>query len=216
MIITPLPHDELPLLTSPDAGFVRSPGLHMSQLYGAFYEALEPKKYGGPRDDKVMANYMGAGLALEAALEAGLRERLTAESGRPGEFIHKERGISTPIIFSPDIIIFNSHTRVGEIKLTWMSSSEVPHVIQDANTFPPKFAKYFTQMMLYCRCLETPYARLYGFFVNGGYEFLRHKKGEKSKPPQPAFYGWDLEFSKREMDDEWAMIINHARSVKLL
>lgn len=207
MKIHPLPQHELPSLNHNDPGFVRTAGLHMSDIYGSFYQELEPKKYKGDRVPGLMEAYQGAGMALETALEQGLKDRLSIDSGRPGELEHREKGIATPILFSPDLIIFNGVSRLGEIKLTWMSSREVPREDIDSNTFPKKFDKYFSQMMAYCHCLQTPYARLYGFFVNGTWD---------RKRMQPEFLGWDIEFSPREIRDEWSMLINHARSVRLL
>lgn len=175
----------------------RTPGLHMSDIYGSLYKKLEPNRYGRGDIDKATKDaYMVVGLSLEEMLEEGLRARL-AESGggRPGEFVTTEG-----IIYSPDLIIFNSHTRLGEIKLTWMSSREVPR--EPANGFPPKFDKYFTQMMAYCYHLETSHARLIACFVNGDYD--------KRKGMKPELLAWDLEFTSRELKENWAMLKNHA------
>ena len=201
MIVTPVDHgfeDVLGVSTSP-----RSPGLHMSEIYGDLYQDMEPTRYvrGAPMDPLRLE----AGLIFEQMLEEGLKRRLQASGGgRPGEFVESEHGI----IYSPDLILFNGETRLGEIKLTWLSNSEMPREV--ANNLPQKFDKYLTQMKAYCRCLETPYARLMALFVNGGYEFLRKNKAER-KPPAPAFGAWDLTFTKRELDENWSMLINHAK-----
>lgn len=193
MRITPIDHGLD--LTAPAPGYVRTPGLHMSEIFGEIYKQIDPKRYGRESTEAQRAAYMAPGLALEEALESMLRDKLTRDSGRPGEFVSPEG-----IIYSPDLIIFNDTHRVGEIKLTWMSCKEVPRV--EARSFPPQFDKYFTQMKSYSYCLDTPYARLYAFFVNGDY-----------KARQPEFLAWDVEFSKRELEDNWRMIINAARSM---
>jgi hypothetical protein len=200
VIITPLP-DPSGLLLQEDAGFPRSKGLHMSEIYNDFHAQLNPKKYGQPMADSTKHAYYGAGFALEASLEEGLKARLSKDSGRPGEFVEPEYGI----IYSPDLIIFNGVTRLGEIKLTWMSNRGVPR--EKGNHFPPKFDKYLTQMKLYCRCLETPYARLYAYFVNGNWD---------RKNMRPEFLAWDIEFTKRELNEEWSMAINHAKDRGLI
>ncbi len=201
MKVTPVEHGLEDVVGQNGPGFERTAGLHMSDIYGSLYKELEPKRFdtGEPMD----RNRLELGLSLEIVLEEGLRTRLSEQSGRPGEFVEPEHGI----IYSPDLIIFNGKTRLGEIKLTWMSSSQVP---REANgSFPPKFDKYFTQMKLYCRCLETPYARLLAFFVNGDYSF--RKSGNRSVPAAPELLAWDIEFTKRELNEEWQMCMQHAK-----
>jgi hypothetical protein len=188
VIITPVAHGLEDLLGKSTA--YRSPGLHMSEIYNDLYQDLEPKRYvRGSAPDPLR---LEAGLAFEEILEEGLKKRLAGE--RPGEFTTEEG-----IIFSPDLIIFNSEIRLGEIKLTWLSTKEVPR--EQSNSFPPKFDKYFTQMRAYCYHLKLDYARLLAFFVNGNY-----------RPPKPELLAWDIEFTARELRENWQMLLNHARS----
>ena len=186
-------------------GYTRGEGLHMSTLYNAMYASLEPKRFeGGTGPDPLK---MEAGLAWEELLERAIKERISSQfqegSERPHEFVEPEYGI----IYSPDLLIFNGvPLRLGEIKLTWMSCREMP--LEPTNGFPPKFDKWLTQIKLYCRCLETPYARLMGFFVNGNYS----RQGDGG----PKFLVWDIEFSARELREEWDTVIGFAKGVKLL
>lgn len=172
----------------------RSPGLHMSDIYNDLFKALEPKRYRGGAPDPL---YLEAGLAFEDMIEEGLKRRLSGGE-RPGEFTTEEG-----IIFSPDLIIFNGETRLGEIKLTWMSTKEVP--VEAANSFPPRFEKYFVQMKAYCYHLQLGHARLICFFVNGSY-----------RPPKPELRAWDIEFTSRELRENWSMLLNHARARRML
>lgn len=176
----------------------RSSGLHMSTIYNSLYQSLEPKRYKkGSEPDPLR---LEAGLAFESFLEEALRARLTTTgSGRPGEFVTDEG-----IAFSPDLILFNGTTRVGEIKLTWMSSREMP--TEPTNGLPAKFDKYICQMQAYCHALRTRDARLIGFFVNGDY---RH-------PYTPQLRAWDLEFTQYELEENWRTLIAHARAEGLL
>ena len=193
MIITPCSHGLEGIGVS--TGY-RSPGLHMSTIYNSLYQELEPKRFiKGSTPDPLR---LEAGLAFESLLEEGIKQRLCGE--RMGEFITAEG-----IVYSPDLILFNSAPteRLGEIKLTWLSSKDVPR--EPANGFPPKFDKYFTQMKAYCYHLETCYARLITFFVNGTY-----------RPPQPELLAWDVEFTKRELAENWQMLLNHAMHKRLL
>lgn len=172
----------------------------MSQLYNSLYQELEPKRFTkGSMPDPLR---LETGLALEEMLEEGLKRRLSTEEDveRPGEFVTPNEGI----IYTPDLIIYTSKERLGEIKLTWMSSREVP---REATTrgFPPKFNKYFTQMKCYGHHLEMPLQRLIAFFVNGDY-----------RPSRPELLAWDIEFTAREMRDEWLMVKNHGIHMGLL
>ena len=195
MKITPVPHGLEDLIgKSPGS---RAPGLHMSDIYNDLYQDLEPKRYvRGSIPDPLR---LEAGLSCESFLEEALKKRLGGE--RPDPFVSEEG-----IHFSPDLIIFNGSTRVGEIKLTWLSSREMPR--GPANGLPPKFSKYLVQMMAYCHCLETPDARLIGFFINGKYEHF--------KSGNPELLAWDLQFSKRELDENWSLLMTHARHKGLL
>ena len=190
MHITPITPD-LDLGTS---SLVRSPGLHVSTLYNDLYQDLEPGRFkrGVPLDMKRIE----LGFSLEEMLEEGLKRRLAS---RPGEFRTKEG-----IAFSPDLLMFNGGVRLGEIKLTWMSSRGVPREAS-RTTFPPKFDKWVTQMMAYCHHLETPSARLYAFFVNGDYTSMT-----------PEFRAWDIEFTSAETAATWNMLVNHGRHKGLM
>jgi hypothetical protein len=213
MRITPVEHGLEDLIGANEPGFERTKGLHMSELYGAYYKAVEPERFTQDDITPDIKLKFELGFALERMLEEGLKERLALNgSGRPGEFVEPEHGI----IYSPDLLLFNGVTRLGEIKLTWMSSKEVPREAMSSNGFPPRFDKYFTQMKLYCRALEICDARLIAFFVNGDYAYKQKANKGKSVPSGPELLAWDLQFTRREMDEEWRTIMNHAKHVGLL
>lgn len=164
----------------------------MSDIYNSLYADLDPKKYA--KGDGPDVTKMTLGTSFEEVLEVALSERIIGE--RAGEFTTKEG-----IIYSPDHLIFNGVTTLGEFKCTWFS---IRAGIQDK-----RFDKWFTQMKSYCYHLQTPYARLYALFVNGDYSY---------KPPYggPHVRAWDIEFTRRELDDNWAMLMRHARRKKML
>ena len=196
MQITPIKHGLELGLSAP--GYVRSPGPHASDLYGALFEALEPKRFDKSRPMDV--HKLELGMAFEEALEEALKARLIGT--RPGEFTSEEG-----VIFSPDLLLFEKgRTRVGEIKLTWMSSRGLAEA--DLGGFPPKFDKWLCQIKLYARWLDTCYARLYALFVNGDYD--------RSRGMSPELLAWDLEFTTRELEENYQMVMNHARHVGLL
>lgn len=194
MVITPCPHGLEDIVGISPGGRTHEK-LHMSDIYGRYYEIVKPRK---PNKfiEEAKPLYMEAGLAFEQMLEEAFKTRLSGE--RPGELVTEEG-----IVYSPDLILFEDVTRLGEIKVSWMSSKEVPR--EEANSFPPKFEKYFTQMMSYCRALETPYARLIAFFVNADY-----------RPPRPELLAWNITFTKRELDENWRHMLNVARREGML
>lgn len=190
-------------------GYERSGGLHMSDIYNSLYEALYPKRY---TQGELPLAKLEAGMVFEEMLEEGFKVRL-ASTGRPGEFMTPEG-----VAYSPDLLIFNGDTTLGEIKLTWYScryapvsreqaeAAGQPHLANDRDEFDSeRFDKWFTQIKAYCYHLKLHKARLIVCFVNGNY-----------KPPTPVVLAWDLQFSQRELDENWAMLLNHARSEGML
>lgn len=212
MIITPATLEGLTLGGSA-AG--RSPGLHMSDIYNDYFQLSEPKRYDKSKPMDMVR--VEAGLVFEEMLEDGLQARFGLMLGgeRPGEFTTVEG-----IHYTPDLILFDGRgTVLGEIKLTWLSARECPiSPCMEKRTgipsnwdghsdvaFPRKFDKYFVQMMSYCYHLRTSHARLLVYFVNGNY-----------RPPAPALLSWDFTFSKIELVENWRMMMNHARTRKLI
>jgi hypothetical protein len=164
----------------------RSPGLHASDIYGDLAQDLEPKRFTGGAPDPLR---LELGLALESVLEKGLRDRWAAE--RPKSLVVDS------VHFSPDLIIQEPVQRLGEIKLTWMSSRDVPR--EAATSFPPKFRKYFWQMMFYCYGLGISEARLLAYFVNG-------------TGRSPELLAWDISFTAQELRENYQMLMNHLHS----
>ena len=190
MKIVPVPHN-LDLLAS---DLVRSPGLHMSQIYGSLFERLEPKRYtpGGAINSLMAA----VGTAWEKHLEY-LMGKAGIQVFRPGELV-------TPagIVYSPDGLLDNQ-TRLAEYKVAWwMSSADMPRT-STTSSFPPKLNKYVCQMQSYAHNLELGAARLYVLFVQG-----------RGKDPELLVY--DIEFTARELKDNWDAMMNHARHQRLL
>lgn len=188
MKIVPVAHG-LDLLAS---DLVRSPGLHMSHIYESLFKQLEPKRYAGEyKPSPVMT---AVGTAWEKHLEF-LLTKAGVKVFRPGELV-------TPsgIAYSPDSIIDNN--RLAEYKVAWwMSSTDMPR--KPASSFPPKFDKYVCQMESYNFNLEMNLARLYVLFIQG-----------RGKDPELLVY--DIEFTARELQTNWSMMMNHARQRKLL
>ena len=176
----------------------------------AKYRALEPKRY-GKADDPMPMDKLEAGMIWEEMLEAGFKSRpgVGGWAWRPNEFRTEEYGIA----YSPDLIIQNGDTRLGEIKLTWMTCKETPiskeqaeragrpDLANDRTEFGPKFDKWFTQIKTYCFHLQLLDARLIVLFVNGNY-----------KPPSPVPLAWDVHFTPEELREEWETLVAHGKA----
>ena len=224
MIITPIEHG---LDLSHSYG-ERGAGVHMSDLYGAYYAQLEPKRYGIQQDKEKPRERWGAGMAFEEMLEEGLALRAFNESPeeeviRPGEFetshtvscqrLEAQRTTGCGcrcgggVLYSPDLLVFNGTTRVAEIKLNSMSAKGVPWRLGETYTgFDPKFNKFVTQLKLYCYHVGTVYGRLYSFSVREMVHF-----NEKA-----IFRAWDITFSRTELKEEWDMLVHFGRQEGIL
>jgi hypothetical protein len=189
MIVTPVKLD-IDFLKS---DLVRSPGLHASTIYGELYKELEPKRYAGDIED-VNPLLLAMGTAWEKHFEYLLLAN-GVKVERPEEFMSPEG-----IAYSPDLILWNGVTRLGEIKLTSMSAKDMP---TDVSCFlPQKLDKFQTQMMLYAYWLGLTDGWLAILFLN--------------KPWAPDLRVFDLTWTDRELADNHRMCMNFARHKGLL
>lgn len=196
MIVTPVFDHGIDFLAS---DLVRSPGLHASSIYGDLYKALEPKRYDlkDKAGEPLPLNpvLMALGTAWEKHFEF-----LLVKAGynvlRPEEFM------SPPpdnVAFSPDLLQFNGVTRVWEIKFTSMSVKGLP--TEETNSLPPKFDKYQTQMMLYAFWLGLHHGTLA--------VVLNHE------PWNPQFRMLNIEWTDRELTENYQMLMSHARHKRM-
>lgn len=217
MHIQPIEHGLI--LNQPTEGYVRTPGLHMSDIYNSLYKGLDPKRFDKGTGPDVIAMDYGSSFeeALEEAVAYYFAKRGTGGSDRPGEYACLASGkivpVGTPksIIFSPDHFFYNCVTRLGEFKSTRMT---IGPGLRDR-----KFDKWFCQMMAYGFPLKMRHQRLIALFINGhgkwdwfkvpDVQFKDHPKGWC--PPGPLLLAWDIEFKQRELDDNWNTLMRHAR-----
>lgn len=184
MKITPIPHG----LKLAESDLPRSKGLHMSDIYGAYYA----KQFKG-QDEPPLVKFE-EGFAFEEILEPAISRRLLGS--RPKEQKCKYKGVT--IYFSPDHILFISgETALGEFKYTRYSSRGAPR--------GKKFARWISQIKLYCYQLNLNTAYLYVMFVNGDY-----------KPPTPTLLAWKLTFTDEELAEEWDIMMRFAEEEGLL
>lgn len=161
----------------------RTDGLHLSDILDNVEKALEPNKYKDhPFDLETCA---ALGFINERVIE---REIVAArvEAGllfRPGE-IEKDGILMTPDGYDVNGVL-------NEWKATWRSM----------NREIESFARYWWQIKAYCYGLGVQKARLIVAFMAGNW-----------RESGPRWKGWDAEFTKRELQENWQFIRNHAQS----
>ncbi len=179
---------------------VRTLGVvHLSDIYGSLMRRLQPDRFGKPFDQDAYTR-MEVGIAFENILEQGLAEKFATV--RPGEIVSPEG-----VFMSPDGV--NPTLDAGEeYKATWMSSrSNGTTPYTDENGEPSeKYIHYFFQVKGYAKWLGTNRFLLRVLHINGDYTY----------PLTPQFLTHLIEFTDKELDDNWTLLMNHARSEGLL
>ena len=177
----------------------RTPGLHLSTITTDIMVGLEPDKYGKGNDPRKWGNFM-AGLVFERVLEIAWLDRecqFRSELIRPGE-IMVDGVIGTPDAYD------TAKFRPEEYKCTKKSCrQDITHV---------KFWVYWVQLKAYCYMLK----RL-GMGCNSGALYILHVNGNYSwddGDPESGYIikGWEDEWSDLQLEENWNMLLNHARS----
>ncbi len=171
---------------------VRSPGLHASTIFGELFEELDPKryKYDGPPN----AVSLAMGTAWEKHLEY-LLVKNNIDAVRPDELMSPEG-----VAYSPDLILVNGVVRCGEIKWTSKSVKGLPE--GPANHLDPKYDKYLCQLMLYTYWLRIEFdCEVQGWLALA----LMHESWN------PQFRPFNIDFTDRELQENWQTCMNYAR-----
>lgn len=190
----------------------RSAGLHQSTIIKSICVELDPKRFNP--DTPMDRVRLETGFAFERALEGGLINRHPGLL-RPGEV--ECDGIAG----SPDGIITDLDPwRVAEYKATWMSSGISRAVLKAAFAGDPdaikicisaighkKFWHWIVQIKGYCYMTGLPNARLIAWFCMGDYD--RAFGG-------PQILAWDLDFTERDLAENWQMLVGHAKQKGML
>ena len=172
--------------------------LHLSDIYSDILENLYPKKY--DRSKPMDMVRVETGLIFENVLEQGLAEKFATV--RPGEIISDEGIYMSPDGVNPDLCAGE------EYKATWKSCR---HGLTDEYGMPlPQFIGWFIQMKGYAKWLMVRRYLLRVLFVNGDYVYY------PGAGLSPKFITWDIEFSEDEIEENWAMLINHAKGMGVL
>lgn len=185
MIVHPFEPGALTLTDDPD----RPTGLHVSQIINRLLQTIDPKRY----TDILPTMKIVAGLALEQQLEKVLAIQV------PGGFRPPPIQVNG-IWMSPDAMAMDPW-RVREFKLTWYSAKTKPCPFHDV------YWGWRVQMMAYCWGMETQIAELWAFFVNGYYPVGAPTPMIHIPDQVPCVITWSMQ----ELEENWAMLVNHAK-----
>jgi len=172
MVVTEISQD-FPMDLSQGTG--RTPGLHLSDIYGDLEEVLfSPRK----TDNKL---WMQVGFLWEELLTMAFKSSLGV---RPGEVT------LDGVIGSPDGINYTDGY-VEEFKSTWKSAKRPLESIW----------KYMVQTMGYCKMVGMTVVRFRVLYINGDYSYQG-----------PIYKDSFVVFERQEIDNNWNMLISHAKS----
>jgi hypothetical protein len=170
----------------------RSPGLHLTQITSAIAlktGALDKRFENRDINSDVSGKYkVAAGLAWEEWIHKRHPEMLY----HPGEVILNGIAMTTDGISFMD----NKKHRVHEFKFTWKSMNRDKDLSGEW--------MWMAQTMAYCLAWETNRARWHLFWTNGDY---------RDSGPQYKLY--DIEFTGRELRENWQAIDNNRSLVTL-
>jgi len=164
----------------------RSEGLHLGTVLDSISDVLFPNPNKWEGEAAMAVGFLWENILASTLLKSLINKGLVI---RPGE-LYVDGIYMTPDGWEPASRV------LCEYKVTWKSCSKP---IEDN-------WRYCTQIKSYCRGMATNRARLYVLYLMGNWRDIRQA--------WPLFY--DLEFSQRELDDNWSMIVSHAKKVGLL
>jgi hypothetical protein len=193
MIATP--HDVQ--LAIPPPSVPRGKGIHVSGIIRSIAihtGILKPDSVDEPSmadsriiTDPVAILRMTIGLAWEEYyLGVFLKDKVTKHPGEKcvdGIYMSPD-GVSREWLPYPRVMI----TRVHEVKATYKSINTVGDMSGQW--------LWLTQIKAYCKGMKTLYANLHVLFLCGDYKM----------PIRPLVREWTLEFTQKEIDENWAML----------
>lgn len=164
----------------------RSPGLHLSDILNSMMAATGKNTDIGWDDAATFA----AGFFWERVLRyVLLQARYEQKHLTPCGELEMDG-----VFITPDVMDVKDWVH-EENKLTWKSSNNDPH----------SYYRYWWQVKAGCRVLETTKARLRVYHVNGDY-----------RGSGPQWKNWEAEFTEQEIEENWSMVLNHARNEGML
>jgi hypothetical protein len=170
-------------------GLTRSPGLHLSTIIRAIEQTIRPKDEWCTQEE--LAFFGAGGFMWERVFSMAHRDAVTgAEDGdlvRPGEF--ELDGVAG----SPDLIRMSDWTLI-ETKCTWRG-------LRKWESLEKNFWSWLVQTKGYCKMIGTNVCEIHCFFVAGDW-----------RPPVPCVKSIQIEYTDRELSENWSMITKFAES----
>jgi hypothetical protein len=199
MIITPLDVDYISMVRGPepDDGLPRSHDHrpHLTDIIRDLAAAIGKSKGNGSISEEDLNAYAAGGWTFEYLWDMAFNKALQDGSiVQPGEY--ELNGI----VGTPDRIRVedDGELTVIEIKVRWMSA----YKFDQLETY---FWQETMQVKSYCALVGTTHAELICFFICGNWH-----------PPTPIAKGVKLEFTEREIQENWDCIVNHGKRMGVL
>jgi hypothetical protein len=188
VIVTPFtPEPDYPERLQSQAdeeGLVRSPGLHLSTIIRAIEQTIRPKDEWCTQEE--LAMFGAVGFMWERVFSMAHRDAVAnSDLVRPGEFT------LDGITGSPDLIHVPSWTLI-ETKACFRSARKFESLERN-------FWAWICQVKSYSLMIGTDIAEIHAFFVAGDW-----------RPPTPCAKSVRLEFTERELAENWMMITKFA------
>lgn len=169
-----------------EEGLTRSGGLHLTPIIRDIERTIKPQEDWVSQEE--LAFFGAGGFMWERVYSIAHRD--SVESGdlvRPGEFT------LDGVTGSPDLIRVSDWTLI-ETKCTWRG-------LRKWGSLEKNFWSWLTQVKSYALMVGTNVAEIHVFFVAGDW-----------RPPIPCVRSIRLEFTDRELQENWSMILGHAKN----
>lgn len=187
MIFEPLPMEIVAEDYSEAAGS-RSPGLHLGQIL-AELNRIRGTEYNNT-DVQSRQCYFAMGFLWERLIAMLFRD--IELKRRAGTLIRPDEQFRDGIAMSPDAVDLSDYA-LEEYKATYLSS------LNPIDS--PKFWTWIVQMKAYSFAIGARTARLRVWFIAGDW-----------KGSGPQVKAWQFQFDDRELEENWIMIVNTAKS----
>lgn len=171
-----------------ELGLTRSGGLHLTSVIRSIEETIKPREVWCTNDE--LAFFAAGGFMWERVYSEAMRDSLSSDESlvRPGEVT------LDGITGSPDLLRISPEDVVLiETKCTWRG-------LRQWESLEKNFWSWLCQVKSYCLMIGTGTAELHVFFVAGDW-----------RPPIPCVRAVRLEFTDRELSENWSMLVGHAR-----
>lgn len=192
-------HFDMPGYLAARFGHVaRTPGLHVSQVYGDLDRALNIKRYKNAITPEQLDAFASIGFLWERILEDTLGS--ITISGDPSRYFRPGEVEMDGLLATPDYADLDfrgdgtNQLGLEEWKVSWSS-------VRKLADYEGNFWRWLVQMKWYCRALGTVHARQRILFIVGDWR----------ESIAPVCKVLEFEFSEQELEENWAMITGHAK-----